>query len=843
MRFFSPNRELATRDAARLLDVDHRERVGLLAFYGSRVVGTAAYDRVDRSEAEISFTVADTFQGRGLGSVLLQQLAAIARENGIHRFRAEVLASNKRMLATFEAAGYAPSQTIEDAIVALDFDIDPTKRSRGVSRSREHRAESLSIRNIVAPAGVAVLCENIDPGSEGDLLVRNLVASGFVGDMAVVHADGSAHGSVAGYRSIVDVSAPIDVALISLPAHRIADAIDMCSSADVSGLVIVSGGFAERGDYDAQRQMVRRARRQGMRIIGPSALGLINTDPGVSLNASLVTNPPRRGRLGVFCQAGAFGAAILEEAHRRGLGISTFASVGDHGDVSSNDMLQYWRDDDATSVVVLHVESIGNPRKFARLARRLALKKPVVVVRSGAATHLVPLSPAVRPTDLPPAAFEAILDQAGLIQVDNLTQLMEMAGLLSFQPLPRGPHIGVLSDSDAFGTQAVDVGEALGLEPVGPPRRIDPADDVLTHVSLITEVLNDPGVDALVICHAAPPLGSDHVLREALDQCAGDATKPIVAVILTGGPEPISAVSGPHGLPGHGSVPVFSDLESAMGALSRIVRYVQWVGEPRGEVPVFSDVEPQRAHHLIAQRLGVDFDRDSRLDLADDDLTQLLDCYGIEWSPPIIVDSEESAVETATIVGYPVVMKTRLSSLAHRADLGGIRLSLENERAVRSAYLSMAATLTPAALAELVIQRMAPPGVATVVGTAEDPLFGPVIRFRLAGEIPQLLSDYGYWIPPVTDRGAAHLVRAPKASPILVRESDPAGSGTGEPNIGALEDLLMRLGRLADDLPELGWLELNPVIVHAAGISVLNAQAWVARPVARTDLEARRLRG
>ena len=725
--------------------------------------------------------------------------------------------------------------------MSLDFNIDPTQNSRAVSRSREHRAESLSIRELVAPKGIAIICDTVEPGSIGDVLVRNLVGAQFVGDIALISPDGQTHQAIPGYKTLSDVPAHIDLVLVSMPTREMDAVIDACAEVQVRAIVIVSGGFAEVGDYTRQREIVRRARRNGIRVLGPNALGLINTDPRVSLNASLVEHPPGRGRLGIFCQSGAFGSAIVQEGQRRGLGISTFVSAGNRADISANDMLQYWRDDDSTSSVLLHLEDFGNPRKFVRLARHLALEKPVVVVRSGRTTDLVPFGYAIRSSNLPSAAFNGIFDRAGLIQVDTLTELMDIASLLSFQPMPRGPRIGVISDSDALGAFAVDAAESLGLSSVGPARQLDPTGTVASYVALLTEVLDDPGVDSVVVCHAPRPHRTDDALAEALELCVSEATKPIAVVVLAAGSEPVVSVEGPHGLPGHGSVPVFADVESAMLAFHRIVRYIEWRDTPRGEVSTFADVEPERAHRILAGRLGTDPDPDRRVDLNDEDLAQLLDCYGIELSTPIEVDSEESAVEAAALVGYPAVMKTRFPGLAHRADLGGVRLNLENERSVRTAYLSMAATMGPDALDRLIVQRMAPPGVAVVAGTAEDPLFGPVIRFRLAGEIPRLLADYAYRIPPVTDRGAAHLIREPRAAAVLTDVWASGDSQGPSVNLEALEDLIMRLGRLADDLPELGWLELNPMIVHSGGVAVLNASGWVQRPAARTDLESRRL--
>ena len=841
MRFFTASPELMARDIERLLQVDYRERVALLALVGGEVVGVGAYDSVGRAEGEIAFTISDAHQGRGLGSVLLEHLAAVARENGIHRFRAEVLSGNKKMLATFAAAGYSPSQEVEDGIVLLDFDIDPTLKSRRVARSREHRAESLSIQRLVAPESVAVVCDDTSAGSPGANVVANIRGGGFDGHLSVVSPSGDGVGDVEGYPSLSAIGSDVDLVVMALDAKDVVAQLDECARCAVRGIVLVTGDFITDHDYSRQQALVARVRELGMRLLGPNSLGLINTDPGVSLNASLVPQMPKRGRIGFFSQTGAFGSAILAEAARREFGVSTFISAGNRADVSANDMLQYWEDDDSTSLVLLYLESIGNPRKFTRIARRLARRKPVVAVRSGRATQALPLGHAVRQTELAAEAVDAMFRQAGVIQVDSLGEMFDMAGLLAFQPRPAGNRVGFVTDSDALGMLALESSLALGLDPVGPVRIVESSVSAEDRERAVAEVIGDPGVDALVVTHVPPVIGSDATLAESLVRQARDATKPVLSVELARRSGLLVVDRTRYGLPGHGSVPVFADGEDALRSLRSVVDYSEWLSVPRGTVPQWNGLERNRAHQLAVEAVTAAEQTDISSRLTPEIIEQILASYGIEVWPAVPVTSEDEAVAAAVELGYPVVLKSAVERLVHRTDLGGLRLTLENEHALRTAYLSMSATLPPEASGRLVVQRMAPPGIACVAATTEDPLFGPVVSFRLGGIYPEVLGDIAYWIPPLTMRDARSLISAPKASALLTGGPLLDRTVPEAVDLDALVDLVARLGQLADDLPEVAFMELNPIIAHSKGVAVLAANGRVARPLARTDLEARRL--
>ena len=405
LRFFAPLRELSERDIHRFTHVDHRDRVALVATLDGEIIGIGRYDRIDPGSAEVAFNISDHYQGKGIGSVMLEHLAAIAQEMGINRFVAEVLPQNRKMLTVFKEAGYEVTHHIEDGVVEVSFDISPTEQSKAVQLSREHRAEARSMRTILFPERVAVIGASRREESIGALVMRNILAAGFQGELYPIHRVAEQIQGLKAYPSIHDVPEPVDLAVVVVPAAQAIDVVKDCGKAGVKALLVLSAGFAEAGEEGIrlQEKLRRRVRRAGMRVVGPNSFGLINNDPAVRLNATLASVIPRSGRLGLFAQSGALGVAVLASAARRGLGISVFASAGNRVDVSGNDLMQYWIDDQETDTVGLYLESMGNPRKFSRIARALAAVKPVIVVSSGVSSFAAPPGHRTRVTNVPAA--------------------------------------------------------------------------------------------------------------------------------------------------------------------------------------------------------------------------------------------------------------------------------------------------------------------------------------------------------------------------------------------------------------------------------------------------------
>ncbi|WP_432247544.1 GNAT family N-acetyltransferase [Streptomyces sanyensis] len=556
-RFFAPYPRLSDRDVHRFTHHDYVDRVGLAMTAGDEFIATVRYDRVDErgrpaaypaDSAEVAFLVQDAHQGRGVASALLEHIAAVARERDIRRFTAEVLPANTKMIKVFRDAGYTQRRSFEDGSVHLTLDLEPTAKSLAVQRGRELRAEARSVQRLLAPRSVAVVGVGRRPGGVGRTTLGNLLASGFTGRLHAVNRafpeDLRTVDGVTAVRSLGEIGEPVDLAVVAVPAERVPEAVADCGEHGAQGLVVLSAGYAESGaeGRERQRELVRQARSYGMRIIGPNAFGIINTAEEVRLNASLAPRSPAPGRIGLFTQSGAIGIALLAGLHRRGAGLSSFISAGNRADVSGNDFLQYWHEDPGTDVVLLYLESIGNPRKFTRLARRTAAVKPVVAVKGARHTGSAPPGHAVPATRIPDATVGALLRQAGVIRVDTVTELVDAGLLLAGQPLPAGPRVAILGNSESLGLLAYDACLTEGLRPLPPVDLTTSATPDDFRAALAT-ALDDGACDAVIVTAipwveepgASEPgdggSGDGEVLAEALtDAAAAGPAKPVAVV-------------------------------------------------------------------------------------------------------------------------------------------------------------------------------------------------------------------------------------------------------------------------------------------------------------------------
>ncbi|MEV7979928.1 GNAT family N-acetyltransferase [Streptomyces sp. NPDC086519] len=909
-RFFAPYPRLSAKDVHRFTHHDFVDRVGLAATIGGEFIATVRYDRIGADgspasapadEAEVAFLVQDAHQGRGVASALLEHIAAVARERGIRRFAAEVLPANSKMIKVFTDAGYTQKRSFEDGVVRLEFDLEPTDRSLAVQRAREQRAEARSVRRLLAPSSVAVIGVGRAPGGVGRSVLGNLRDAGYTGRLHAVNQafpdDLKEVDGVLAHRSVRDIDGPVDLAVVAVPAEHVPQVVTECGEHGVQGLVVLAAGYAESGPdgRERQRALVRQARTYGMRIVGPNAFGIINTADDVRLNASLAPEMPRPGRIGLFAQSGAIGIALLSRLQRRGggvtgtTGVSTFVSSGNRADVSGNDVLQYWYDDPETDVVLMYLESIGNPRKFTRLARRTGTAKPLVVVQGAGQA---PPGHAIRATRLPHATVSALLRQAGVIRVDTITELVDAGLLLARQPLPAGPRVAILGNSESLGLLTYDRCLAEGLRPARPL-------DLTTRASAedfrraLSQALTDESCDAVVVT-AIPTIGEgavgDAELAEALRSAAEEVPgKPVlvVHVELGGLAEALSAAgrTAPHAgatAPGTGGgarpsrpaerlptgvtaeatgvtaeaetpsvalppspkppaphpcsrlIPAYPAAERAVRALAEAVKYGQWrreAAEP-GKVPEYDDIDEKGAAELI----GALLERGEGLAIGVEETCRLLGRYGIAVHRALPAPTPEAAVEAARTLGYPVALKATAPHLRHRADLGGVRLDLADEEQLRRAYDELSELFGAPEELRPVVQRMAPRGVDTVVRAVIDPAAGAVLSFGLAGAASQLLGDMAHRLVPVTDRDATSLVRSIRTAPLLFgwRGSDPVDTP-------ALEELLLRVSRLVDDHPEVVAVTLEPVVVARHGVSVLGATVRLAPPPARDDLGPRTL--
>jgi len=866
-RFFAPYPRLSAKDVHRFTHHDFVDRVGLAATVGGEFIATVRYDRIGADgmaasapadEAEVAFLVQDAHQGRGVASALLEHIAAVARERGILHFTAEVLPDNRKMVKVFTDAGYTQQRSFTDGVVHLDLDLEPTDESVRVMRAREHRAEARSVQRLLRPDSVAVVGAGRRPGGVGRTLLRHIAAGGFTGRLyAVNHSlpeGGADLDGVPGHHSVRGIAEPVDLAVVAVPADRVPDAVADCGAAGVRGLVVVAAGYSETGPEGRarQRDLVRRARAHGMRVIGPNAFGVLNTAADVRLNASLSPEMPPRGRLGLFTQSGSIGIALLSGLHRRGVGPSSFVSAGNRADVSGNDLLQFWQDDPETDVVLMYLESFGNPRKFTRLARRTAAVKPVVVVKGAVHSGAVPAGHSVPVTRIPDSTVSALFRQAGVIRVDTVTELLDAGLFLAFQPLPSGDRLAVLGNSESLGLLTYDAALTAGLRPAV-PLDLTTAAGPEDFAAALTTALADPGSDAVVVTAiprvGAPPQdggdravggpdpesGDDPALADALRRAADGAAKPVVVVHLA--LDRMAARLGAADGPGS-RIPGYRAPDRAVRTLAEAAGYAAWraaSAEP-GKVPDLDDVHEAAAAEDVRRLLPAGSPPGAEVALREEDAAVLLGRYGIRVLRALPAPDPDAAVAAADQLGYPVALKTTAPRLRHRTDLGGVRLDLADAGDLRRAFSELHARLGAPADLRPVVQAMAPRGVDTVVRAGMDPAAGAVLSFGLAGAPSELLGDVAHRLVPATDRDVAELVRSIRGAPLLFgwRGAEPVDTG-------ALEELLLRVSMLADDLPEVVAVELEPVVVGAQGLSVLGAAVRLARPPARTDLGPRAL--
>ncbi|MGK5675445.1 bifunctional acetate--CoA ligase family protein/GNAT family N-acetyltransferase [Micromonospora sp. URMC 106] len=807
LRYFSPYPRIPERDLHRFVNVDHRDREAFVVLVGDRIVAVGRYERLgpEAPDAEVAFVVEDAYQGRGIGSVLLEHLADAAGRSGIATFVAEVLPANGAMLRVFSDFGYQVQRQFADGVVHLTFPIAPTDATLEVQRGREHRTEARSIARLLAPRGVAVYGASATGQGVGAAVLGHLRDGGYTGSVVPVHPSAATVAGLPAYPSAAVAGVPVDLAVVAVPPEAAREVVEDAAAAGAHGLVVISAGFAEAGPDGAaaQRALVRAAHAAGMRVVGPNCLGVANTDPTVRLNATLAPRLPVPGRVGIFSQSGAFGVALLAEADRRGLGLSSFVSAGNRADVSGNDLLQYWQDDPGTDVIMLYLETFGNPRKFARLARRIGRDKPVVALASPARPPGV--GDSAGPDEV---AVGALFAHSGVIRVDTVAELLDVGVLLAHQPLPAGPRVGVVGNSSALTGLAATACAAQGLTVArGYPRDVGPRAGAAEFAAALADTAADEGVDALVVVFA-PPLPGQLTDTEA------DFTAALPAALAAGKPTVATFLVGraPAGVPAYPSV------EEAVRALARVATYADWLRRPAGVLPELPRVDREAAHAAL---------RPEALDA-----TGLLAAYGIDVVESVPARSAGEAADAATRLGFPVALKAAAPGLRHRLDLGAVRLDLPDAATVRRAYAEMAAAFG----ADVLVQPMVPPGVACVVELVEDPAFGPVVGFGLGGVATELLGDRAWRAVPLTDLDAAELVDEPRAAPLL-----RGHRGAAPVDRAALADLLLRVGRLADEQPRVRALTLNPVLARPDGISVLHATVRVGSAVARPDTGPRRL--
>lgn len=846
LRFFTHKPTLSDKELTRFTTVDHSNRVAFVIMLGEEMIGIGRYDRTqDPQEAEVAFMISDAHQGRGIGSILLEHLAAAAQERGIDRFSAEVLPQNRKMLNVFTDAGYEISREFEDGLVMVHFNIDPTDRSRAVREAREHRAEAKSLAELLAPQSLAIF-GNPDRWEETGAKVLNTIRQGgYTGTIYPINPVSPSQqqgqeGPTGSYSSVSQLPQTPELAIIALPLAQVAQAVEACGQAGVRGVLIYTSGYADEGASGQARQkaLVKLARRYGMRLIGPASFGVLNNSPEVKLDATISPHDPKPGTLGLFSQSSAIGAMFSNSAVKRNLGVSTLLSAGNRADVSGNDMMQYWEDDEATKVCALYLESIGNPRKFSRIARRLSRVKPVLVAKHAVTGQKLPPGHTGRTSLAPTEALDAILNQAGVITAETFDQVLDVAQILVSQPLPEGRNLAIVSNSSALGQIIADKAHTLGLKVTWSETMLRLTDEGANGLEILQEVassaLESPDVDALIGVFLTGESISPQEVALTLGLAGQKAHKPLLAA-FPGTPSFESALRGiyqdqqlPQG------IPCFESPGASVQALASVVGYVNWRQQENGQSSSLTNCQPKEAAAFIQQLLN-DQGKDKSLELSLEASEKLLAFYGIDLLPEYPFSSEEEARSAAELAGgYPVVLKTSDPVLRHRIDLGGVRLGIESAEDLAHEIAHMRRALEPYGSFDYVLQRQVPGGQTAIIRALEDPLMGPVLSFGMAGDATSLLGDWAHRIPPLTERDIHSLVREPKAAAKLF---DPAGQPLYQ--VAALEDLLARLALLKDKHPEIAELELHPVLISEETLTVVGAKVLLAKPQQRTDSSRR----
>jgi acetyl coenzyme A synthetase (ADP forming)-like protein len=849
-RFFQAKRQLEPDELERFTRIDYDAQMALIALRADRIVGVGRYWRdADPTIADVAFAVVDAEQGKGIASRLVRYLTTYARARGITAFRASVLADNHVMIRVFRNAGYPMRREPDEGIYKVEFPTDDVPVLNKADETDEQRAIAASLMPVFYPSAVAVIGASRDPASIGGRLFNNLINGDFTGPVFPVNPKADVVRSVKAYHSVLDVPGRVDLAFIVVPARFVNAVVAECVEKGVRGLVVISAGFSETGDEGRrlEAELMETVRDGGMRMVGPNCMGLINMDPAVSLNGQFGPLSPPRGNVAMSSQSGALGIAILDYATELNIGISTFISIGNQPDVSGDDLLLYWESDPATDVILLYMESFGNPRRFGRAARRIAKKKPIVAVKSGrtaagaraASSHTGSLASV-------DAAVDSLFRQAGVIRTDTLTQLFDVTSLVANQPLPKGRRVGIVTNAGGPGILAVDALEANGLQVVEFSPELqerlrgflapdasahNPVDMIASagpkeYTACIDALLRTDEIDALItIFIPAAPEGADAMaaaIRDAALEHHGEKTFLTVYMSSSGAPRLFSA--------GGKRIPTYPFPEQAAFALSRSVEYHEWREKDQGTVPEFPDADVAAAEQIV----GAALQRDGGGWLEPDEVAAVLRAYGLRMPRSVTATSEDEAVAAAAAFAGPAVLKVVSATVLHKSDVGGVALNVLGEDAVRAAYHEVVATAPDAT--GVLVQEYIAAGHEILIGMTEDPSFGPLIGFGLGGVFVELIGDVSFRINPLTDVDAADMVEEVKSARLLHGyRGDPPG------DVPAVYDALLRVSTLVADVPEIAEMDLNPVKVGepGRGITVVDARIRV-RPVEGPWLPSRR---
>jgi acetyl coenzyme A synthetase (ADP forming)-like protein len=802
---------------------------------GVHVIAVCSYVAVNATTAEVAFAVDDRFQGKGIATSMLERLAVLAADHGFHWFQAETLFENLPMIDVFRDSGFEVRSKSGDGVIDVRLSVRPSSDGVRAIDERDRLATLASLQPVLEPKSIAVIGVSRTRTHLGRRIFDALTADGFTGSIYPVNPNCEEIDGRRCYRSARDLPAAVDLAVVAVPTAQVLAVADDCGAAGVRSLIVITAGFAETGagGLAVQRELLEKIRGYGMRLVGPNCMGIINTNPDVRLNASFAPAFPPRGRIALASQSGGLGLAILQLAAERRLGISTFVSLGNKADVSGNDLLQYGESDESTSTILLYLESFGNPRRFAQLARRVGRSKPIVVVKAGrtragsraAGSHTAGLASS-------DVAVDALFRQSGVIRADTIDEMFDIAMTLDLQPLPPGRRLAIITNAGGPAILAADACQAadLTVTELSPQTRDRLAAFLPAHSSLgnpvdlvasagpdeyrraVETALTADEADALLVIYT--PIDRERaaaVFRAVAEgvaaaRQAGANGKPVLLCTMAGSlqPSPIDA--------GQEAIPVLVFPENAVRALGKVAGYARWKSQPPGLPWGFDDVNADEARRLCREVVAARGDTW----LTPEELTRVLNAFGLPLIPSPVARSEDDAAAVAALIGLPVVLKVSSPEILHKSEAGAVLVNLTTESAVRSGFKELASkvpdTLKPGSDSAIVVQPMITNGIETLIGVTADPLFGPLVAFGLGGVQVEVLRDVAFRIAPLTDKDADDLMRSVRGFALL-----QGHRGRPAADIDALKDLVLRVSVMSASVPEIQELDLNPVIALPAG--------------------------
>lgn len=823
-------------DLKYLTEIDYYNHFALVGEVEGEIVAVAHYIRNLETphKAEVSFTIADHLQGKGIGTRLLELLAAIARERGISCFEGQTLASNRKMMNVFLNSGFDVERRISGGILQVSFSITETEKYERMATERSIQAAHSSIAHFFEPASIAVVGVSRQSRQIGSAIFQNIRAAGYKGALYPVNPNAT---EIDGYRAYPKVSAidgAVELAVISVPAEMVESVVDDCIEKGVEALLIITAGFGETGVEGRRREeaLVEKIRNAGIRMVGPNCMGLLNT--AQNLNATFAPVYPPKGSVAISSQSGALGLSVLDYASRLNIGVSSFVSVGNKADVSVNDLIQYWAEDPATKVILLYVESFGNPRKFSQLAQVIGKRKPIVAVKSGrskagaraASSH----TGALATND---SVIDALFKQAGVIRTDRIEEMFDVAALLAHQPPPAGRRVAILTNAGGPGILAADVCEVEGLQlpplsdaTVAGLREFLPSSaSVANPVDMIASatpddyrramrlILADENIDSLIVIFIPPIITNPEEVAAAIVEGARDTRKTILATFMSvqGAPQMLYPL------------PCYPFPESAATALARVATYGEWLNRPKGRICEFNDIETSVLQGVVKRVLGRSGGWVTHLEAE-----EMMMALGVRVAKSRVAGSAQDAAQAAEQLGFPVVLKASGASILHKTEENAVVLDLNSVEDVVDAYHELKSRLGYR-MTSVVVQNMIGEGVEVMVGAVQDPNFGPLVLCGSGGVLVELIQDVAFRIHPLTDRDVDEMLAGLKVTRLL-------RGYRGRPPVdeGALRELLLRVSAFIELCPEVQEMDINPVKVCRSGVYALDVRIRIDRPSRRT---------